>query len=168
MEQTEFEVLVDQLDEILAEGVEDEDDAIEVAVCAGLIARMGQDDSVLADAIAWRDGPGVELLESAFALLDLDTMVDTIDALTEGEADEEDVDDALSDFDDVVAAVTWAGKPELVRGAAAKVEKIIRTLPDAFVGAADMADMMLAFPAVAREPGLYGYWLAVAEARAWG
>lgn len=163
-EDPELEVLLTQLGELLAEGVDDAEDAFEIAVIAGLAARSGA--TALDEAVAWRDGPGADLLDEAFSELDLDGMLEALDALT-GEEDPEDVEEAVADFDDAVAAAVWCGRGDRLLEASRVVTGIVQALPDPFATIGDAASQMLRLPAVAREPALYGYWQAIAEAATW-
>jgi hypothetical protein len=164
---TELEVLVEQLDELLAEGATHPDEALEIATVAGLAARLGAPAEVLAGAEAWRDGPGEALLQEAFEDLDADPYVEALDDVTSGSAEDEEVDEALSDFDDLVAAAAWAGRPEAVRKAARRVAQIVRTVPEPFAFLAPDARTMSRTRTVAEDPDLYDYWLAIADAAAW-
>ncbi len=162
----ELDVLIEQLDELLAEGASDADAALEIATVAGLAERLGAPPEVLAPAEAWRDGPGGPLLDEALAEVDLGEMVATIDEVSTG-AEEEEVDDAISDFDDLVAAAVWARKPAVVRDAAKLVAAIIRELPDAFAFLSFDGKTMARTRTVAEDPSLYDYWLAIADAAEW-
>lgn len=164
---TELEVLVEQLDELLAEGSPDPDAALEIATVAGLAERLGATPAVLAGARAWREGPGEPLLKEAFEHLDADAYVELLDEVASAQAEEEEVDEALSDFDDLVAAAAWAGRSSAVRKAALKVAEIVRTLPESFAFLAPDARTMARTRTVAEDPDLYDYWLAIADAAAW-
>jgi len=162
----ELEVLLEQLDELLAEGAPDPDSALEIATVAGLAERLGASPDALRNATAWRTGPGGPLLEEAFAEVDVDELVETIDDVSGG-AENEEVDEAVSDFDDLVAAAVWAGMPEQVRGAARRVATIVRELPDPFAFLAYDGKTMARTRVVAEDPDLYDYWLAIADAEEW-
>ncbi len=166
MEATELEVLVDQLDELLTGGIEDEDDAIELAVVAGLAARLGAPADVLASAVQWRDGPGAGLLADAWPLVDLDGLVEAIDDASAG-APPAIAEEAVFDFDDVICAAAWCGQRDRVRPTAVAVARTIRTIPDAFAPLASEASDLLRLQAVALDLDLYDYLVAVAEAAAW-
>jgi hypothetical protein len=159
----ELDVLVEQLDELLGEGVVDTEDALELAIVAGLAARLGAGPA-LADADAWRVGPGAELVAELWDEVDADALVEAIDEVSGGSATDEEVEEALFDFDDLVAAALWCRKPEVVRAAARKVEALIRQVPDPFAPVADLAGPIARLPAVAEHLDLYGYWLAVSDA----
>lgn len=161
---TELEVLLEQLDELLGDGAVDADDALEVAIVAGSAARLGAGEEVLEPAVTWRDGPGRELLEIAFEELEIDELIEQIDAVIDGVAEEEEVEEALYDFDDVVVAAIWSGHTGAVRKATREVAKTIRQLPDSFAPLADVGVSMARLPAVAEHLDLYDYWLALADA----
>ncbi|MEZ4235061.1 MAG: hypothetical protein R3F59_02640 [Myxococcota bacterium] len=163
---TELEVLIEQLDELLGSPIVEPDDALELATVAGLAARLGAGSDVLGDAIAWRDGDGRELLEEAWTLLDLEPLVEAVDACTGGGLSDDDVEEAVCDLDDIVAAAVWCGKRSAVKAAARRAAEIVREIPDPFAPLAQMAGLIAALPATAEDLGLYDYWLAVADARA--
>lgn len=164
--QQELDVLVEQLDELLGEGVVDAEDALELAIVAGLAARLGATDAQLADAVAWRDVTGAELVKELWDEVDVDALVEAIDEVTGGDATDDEVEEALFDFDDLVAAAIWCRKAAVVRPGARKVEAAIRQIPDPFACVADLAAPIARLPAVAEHLDLYGYWLAVADAAA--
>ena len=165
---SELDVLIEQLEELLDEGVTDEDDAIELAVLAGLATRLGSRHTALEAANVWRASEdGRELLTKAFSLLALEEMLDGIDDVLRGDADEEAVEDALYEFDDVVAAAIWASQAARVRDAAREVASTIREVPEPFATLAEFGVQMARLPAVAADLGLYDYWLAVADAGKW-
>lgn len=159
----ELEVLVSQLDELLNSPIVDEDDALEVAIVAGLAARLGATPSDLAEARLWRDGAGADLLASMWEQVDLGPLLEEVDDCTGGGRDDEQVEEAVYDVDDVIAAAIWCGRTDVVRGAARELAGIIRGVPDVFEALADEARQMAASREVAEHLGLYDYWLALAD-----
>ncbi len=165
MAKTELEVVLEQLEELIGEGVVDMDDALEVASLAGTAMRLGATAGDLVDAEAWREGPGEELLEEAWEELDLAPLVEAIDGCTGGDATEEEIEEAIFDFDDVVAAAIWCNCRSEVAAASAEVEANIRLIPDVFVEMAHYGIDLVRLPSVARDlVGVYGYWLALVDA----
>lgn len=162
--QRELDVLIEQLDELLGGPILDEDDALEVAIVAGLAARLGAEPSTLADAVAWRDGPGAELLDSMWEQVDLEPLVEAVDAVTGGGRTEEEVEEAVYDVDDVVAAAVWCERTATVRAAARELASIVRGVPDVFSSISPIAGAVAATPSVAEHLGLYDYWLALSDA----
>lgn len=160
---TELETLVEQLDELVAEGARDLSDALELAIVAGLAARLGANADVLAAVVLWRDGDGAELLEELWQGIDLEALTDEIDGLLTGEAEDLEVEEALSDFDDVVAAAVWCNRRDVVLPAAREVSKTIRAVPDTFAGIADAGGQMARLSAVGQDLALYDYWFAVVD-----
>ena len=161
-----MDVLLELLDELLAGGVDDAEDALEVAIHAGLASRLGAPTTSLAEALAWRDGVGAAYLEEIWAELELEPFVEVIDGI--GPDDEEEaVEDALYDFDDVVAAALWCSRRDAVIGSARKIAAIIRQVPDPFAQAGSAGAEMASLPPVARDLELYDYWFATADAAAW-
>lgn len=165
MQATERDVLIEQLDELLTGGICDADDALELATVAGLAERLGAAPDALQPAEAWRDRVGSDLLDEAFRTTAIGPYVAAIDALV-GASDIE-VEDTLSDFDDLVAAAAWCGRAHALRTHAAKVAAIIRQVPDPFAFLAPTAGQMLACPIVAGDLALYDYWTAIHEAEVW-
>ncbi len=162
---SELNILLEQLEELLHDPILDGSDALEIAIVAGLAERLGAEQSALQGSVDWRDGEGKELLDEGFASLDLNELVAAVDGLVGG--DEEEVEEALSDFDDVVAACLWCGKGEHVREASKKVSLSIRQIPETFGCLASMGSSISALPAVGQNREIYDYWLAVAEAGQW-
>ncbi len=160
----ELAQLLEQLDELLNEPLVDEDDALELAIVAGLAYRLGASAADLQGATAWREGPGEDLLDEMWEQVDLDPLLEAVDACTEGGMSDEEVEDAVYDVDDVIAAAVWAGRIELVRPAARQMASIVRSVPDVFAPVGEIASQMAALPTVAEHLGLYEYWLALADA----
>ncbi len=104
----EARLLLEQLEEALDEGPEDEEDALEVAMLAGLAARLGEDGVVLGRANEWRKGPGQIHLAEAWRLLDTEALLEALEDCVDGEGGTEALAEALSDLDEVVAAAIWA------------------------------------------------------------
>lgn len=167
MTSDERAVLSDQLDELLAMGVDDEDDALEVAALAGLLDRLGASKDALADAVSWRVGPGADLLDDVWDELDLDDLVEAVDACTAGGVEEEAVDEAVFDLDEVVAAAVWCGQTHLLLDAVKEVASAIRLIPEPFAHLAPYARELTAAPGIEGAPELYGYWFAIADAGQW-
>jgi hypothetical protein len=116
--------------------------------------------------MGFRDGVGKELLAEAFAELDVDDLLSELDGVL-SDATPEQVEDALSDIDDVVAAAIWCGQHKAVRELARRTAKTVRDVPEAFAALADVGSDLAKLPAVARDLDLYDYWLAVADAKVW-
>lgn len=161
----ELDVLLEQLDELLHDPIVDGSDALEVAIVAGLATRLGAPNHALISCNEWRDGEGKELLEAGFQGLDLEALVAEVDGLV-GE-DETEVEETLSDFDDVVAASLWCGRADWVRDASRKVSVAIRQIPETFGCLSAMGSSIAALPAVGQNREIYDYWLAVAESAQW-
>lgn len=162
---SELEVLLEQLEELLAEGVTTGEDALEVATVAGLAVRLGADPESLADAQAWLGGGGLELVEEGLEQTDMDELIEALDSLDQ--ADEHEVEEAFSDFDDVIAAAVWVGHGAAVRDAARKVAAVIRQVPDPFAFMGPTGALMARSRFLAEDLEVHDYWLAIAEAGAW-
>lgn len=162
-EKTELDVLLEQLDELLGEGAVDISDALEIATCAGLAQRLGASDADLADADAWRKGPGEDLLEELFEEVDVESLVDGVEGVLGEEVEERELEDAVFDFDDLVAAAAWAGRSRLLTKAAAQVADTIRMSPETFSPLAPYGRDLSRLPRVAEAYPLYDYWMALAD-----
>jgi len=162
----ELSVLVEQLDELLIEGAVNGDQALEIAVVAGLAARLEADPEAIAAAEAWRDGLGRELLDEGFQEADVAELVQAIDQLTI-DTDDVAVEEAVYDFDDMVAAADWCGRLKVVRAEAQRVAEIVRQIPEIFQVLAYDGREMSRMRIVGQDPGLYGYWFALADAAEW-
>lgn len=163
MSESELDVLVDQLDELMVEGAVDPEDALEIAIVAGAVARLGGTPSTLAEAEVWRDGTGRPLLDEAFAELDVDAIGEVLDGLLTGEAEDEEVEDVVFDVDDLVTAAIWAGRPAAVREVSRAAESTVRLAAELFDTVAPFARDLLGLPWVGQHLDLYGFWLAVVE-----
>lgn len=163
----EARLLLEQLEEALDEGPEDEEDALEVAMLAGLATRLGENGPVLERARDWRKGPGRNHLAEAWRLLDTEALLEALEDCVDGEGGPEAVAEALSDLDEVVAAAIWAGRPEGLSALTKEAERTVRAVPEAFATASSLASDRMRLRGVAEELDLYGFWLAVAESAAW-
>ena len=90
---SELEVLLEQLDELLGEGVTTGEDALEVATVAGLAVRLGAPPESLKDARDWLEGGGLELVEAGLQDTDLDELVEVLGNLDQ--ADEHEVEEEI-------------------------------------------------------------------------
>ena len=162
----ELAVLLDQLDEVMGEPIIDADDAFEVAVLAGLAARLGGGPAV-DKAAAWRDDNGRDLLDEAWEELDGAELLASIDEVIGGDATAEEVEEAVLVLDEDVAAAGWDNKGSVVRPLAIEAERTIRAVPETFAFLAEDGREMAMMRDVAEHPDLYGFWLAIADAAAW-
>jgi hypothetical protein len=167
MERTELEVLLEQLEEMLGGGIVDADDALELAALAGLATRLGGSGGALDEVMNWRVTIGQPMLDEAWTLIELDDFIEAIDDCTGGDATELEIEEAVFDFDEVVAAAVWCGEEARVREAARKVEDLVRMVPDVFADLAPYGSEMAARPEVAQHLDVYGYWLALSDAGAY-
>jgi hypothetical protein len=185
-ERNELVELIDQLDDILGKPLVYTDDALELAIVAGLAERLGASAEVMAPAVAWREGTGKELLDEMWQQVDLEPLLEALEGCVgamevedEEESpsppDEEDeeqqeegdpLENALFDIDDLVAAAIWCGRTKLVRATARQVAELVRQVPDPFVSLSPFAVEVARLPTVAQHLDLYDYWLAVADAKA--
>ncbi len=164
---SELEVLLEQLDELLEEGAVDAEDALEIAVVAGLAKRLGADAAAMADAEKWRVGDGADLLAEVWGELDIDALQEAVDAAATDELSEEEVEDAIYDVDEVVTAAWWVGKTASVKTLVAGVAKTIRDVPERFAALADIGAGFAKMQAVGENYDVYDYWFALADAGRW-
>ena len=164
----ELSTLIDQLDEVLAEPIIDADDAIEVAILAGLCERLGSRGEAVQAARRWRDEEGGdELLEAYWQDFDEGELIAGIEEVLVADAEEDDVEEALLDVDEHVVAALWSGHASYVASMSASVEGSIRAVPDPFAPLSDVGLEFARLPAIAAERDLYAYWFAVADAARW-
>ncbi len=166
MTASELTVLIDQLDELMAEGTDDPEEGLELAALAGMAERLGASTAQLADAVAWKNGPGAALLTEAWALVDCEAYIDAIEGLAGEESTDEQVEEVLLDFDELCAAALWCGKAALVRDAARRVEETVKMMPEVYASAATYGKDLARLAPVAQNLDVYGWWLAVADATA--
>ncbi len=162
-ERGELEVLLEQLDELLTEGATDVSDALEIAICAGLAQRLGATDEELAPVQAWRDGPGQPLLDELFSAIDVEPLVDDVEAVLGRPIEDRDLEDVVFDFDDLVAAAVWCDREHLLKEAAARVAETIRLSPDTFAALAPYGRQMARLRQVGEHGAVYDYWMALAD-----
>ena len=124
---------------------------------------IGADPEALKEARTWRDGPGQLLLKELWEQVDAEPLLEALEAVSEGGASDEEVEEALFDLDDLIVAAIWCRQREAVAKTAAKAERIVRDLPDLFEDVADVAKDLLRRREVGEDLELYGFWLAVAE-----
>lgn len=160
----ELDVLLEQLDELMAGPIVDEEDALEIAIVAGGAARLGADPTRLVEADAWRKGPGADLVASLWEAVDTAPLLEALEEAAEGGRSEEQVEEAVYDVDDLLVAAVWCRQQGRVRSMAAKAEGIVRQLPDCFVDLAPDGKSLSRRREVAEELDLYGMWLAIADA----
>ncbi len=160
---SEREVLVEQLEEMLDEGVFDGSDALEVATLAGLAHRLGADDGVLVEVKTWRAGPGQPLLDEVWEEVDPDEHLDALEAAVHGSEPAEVIEEALYDVDDLIAAAVWSGTTSKVRSLARGTAGLVRDIPEAFVSVVGEGRDMARLRAIAENHDLYDYWLAIAD-----
>lgn len=178
----ELSKLIELMDEILDKPLIYPDDALELAIVAGLAHRLGAPDDVMRQAVVWREEIGRDLIDEMWEQVDLDPLLETLDdaisassleepprtrAASEEEEEEEEGDpleNALFDIDDIIAAAIWCGRPKLVKAAARAIADSVRQVPDAFVPLSPFAVQLARLPTVAEHIDLYDYWLAIADA----
>jgi hypothetical protein len=160
---TELEVLLEQLDELLASPVVDEEDALEIAIVAGSAARLGADPMAMAPAEAWRTGDGAELLASLWEAVEGEPLLEALEAAAEGTLSEEQVEEAVYDVDDLLVAAVWCKQQARVRPFARRAEAIVKELPDVFVDLAPDGRALAKRREVAEELDLYAFWLVIAD-----
>ena len=164
---TELEVIVASIDELLGEDYLDEEEALEIAALAGLAQRLGAPPKVFEDVQRWiQEQGGRALLDEAWQALDLDDVLDPIEDLLGDEPSDEAVEEAIWDFDDLVAAAVFDDQLARVRKAVNAVERLIRLSPETFACLAADARALARDPRIAANLDAWAYWLALADADA--
>lgn len=159
----ERDVLEEQLEDLLAAGATDAEDALEIALVAGMAARLSASPELLRAAKVWSQTIGKELLDQAWPLVDLEALQDGFDAVLDGQHTDEEVEEALFDVDELVAAAIWCGQEAVVRGVAREVAASIRMMPDLFSPLQPEGAAMVQLSTVGSHYDLYDYWFAVSE-----
>jgi hypothetical protein len=164
---SELEVILSSIDELLGEDGLDEEEALEVAALAGLAQRLGAPEKVFQDVRTWIDEQGGRaLLDAGWEALDLDDVLDPIEGLLGEEPTDEAVEEAIWDFDELVAAAVFDGRLDRVRKAVNAVERLIRLSPETFACLAPDARVLARDPRIAANLDAWAYWLALADADA--
>lgn len=159
----ELQVLEEQLEELLEEGAIDPEDALEIALVAGLAARAGCTGALMSEALAWKAGPGRDLLAEAWSLLDQETILGEFDAVTDGTAEDEAVEEALLDVDELIAGAVWCGKQKLVAPIARHVSDAVRIMPEVFAMLQPDAAALVRLESVGLEYTLYDFWFTISQ-----
>lgn len=162
-DKTELDVLLEQLEELIGAGATDISDALEIATCAGLALRLGATASQLTSAHEWREGPGGPLLDELFGVVDLEPLVDAVEGLLGEDVEDLELEEAVFDFDDMVAAALWCNRTSLVQSAAQRVASTIRMAPETFTSMSPYGSQMSRLPAVGQDYMVYDYWMALAD-----
>ena len=161
----ELDVLIEQLEELLASGTVAPEDALEVASVAGMVSRLGAGGhESLQRAVEWCDGPGQELLDLAFEHFKADVVIGELEGVLDPEADEVAVEEALYEVDEVIAAAIWCGRRAAVKSLASEADRLVRQVPEPFAQVADLGLSMARLPAVGMDYDLYAFWMAVVDA----
>lgn len=158
MDDTEDRVLTKQLSELLRRPPEDLDGALELAVVAGLGLRAGAAKDLMQRAAAWRDGLGSMLVRQLWEQLDLEEILERLEEVAEVASTPEELEEALLDCDEVIAGAIWCRSRETVRGFASAVADLVGNDPEVFAPVADLAEDVLALPAVQEDIELYAFW----------
>lgn len=159
----ERELLTDQLEEMLEEGAVDPEDALEIALVAGLAARLEVNAELLSEVDAWRKGSGRDLLKTAWGLLDTEEILASFDSVLDGEHTDDEVEEALLDIDELIAAAVWSSAIERVRPIAKQVSGTVRMMPELFEHLKEDAMIAVKTRSLAENMGLYDYWFAIVE-----
>ena len=161
----ELDVLIEQLEELLASGTVAPDDALELASVAGMVSRLGAEGhESLQRAVEWRDGPGQELLDVAFESFKAEVVLGELEGVLDPDADEVAVEEALYEVDEVIAAAIWCGRRAAVKSLASEADRLVRQVPEPFAQVADLGLSMARLPVVGMDYDLYAFWMAVADA----
>lgn len=160
---SEGDVLVQQIRELMAERIEDADGAMELATVAGLAARLGVSSPVLERAETWCRGSGAPLLLDGLSAVDLDVLVEELELVIDANAPSREVEDALFDVDEVLAAAVWAGQALAVQQAGQAIAALVANAPALFSEMADEASELIQTQSVASQAEVYAYWYTIAD-----
>ena len=160
---SEKTVVLGQVDELMAEGIEDAEDALELAMVVGLAARLEATDSELHAVNAWREAWGADLLDEAWEDVELSNYTDAIDALLDGSATDEQIQEAIFSWDELVAGAVWNGHADSLVSTSAEIAQTIRQCKETFSGLKDYAARLLENPLISGNPAVYDFWFALAE-----
>ena len=160
---SEGDVLVQQLSELLADRIVDADGAMELATVAGLASRLGVSSPILDRAETWCRGSGASLLLDGLSAVDLDILVEELELVVGANAPAREIEDALFDVDEVLAAAVWAGQGAAVQEAGHAIAALVANAPSLFAEMAAEASELVRTESVSSEAGIYAYWYAIAE-----
>jgi len=160
---SEGDVLVQQLSELMTERIEDADGAMELATVAGLASRLGVSSPVLDRAETWCRGSGAPLLHDGLSAVDLDVLVEELELVIGANAPAREVEDALFDVDEVLAAAVWAGQGAAVQEAGQAIGVLVAKAPALFAEMAEEASELVRTQSVSSQAEIYAYWYAIAE-----
>ena len=104
----------------LSEALDVADDAVELASLAGMLVRLGDDDAVVRRAATWRDG-SLDEVDLAFDGVDFDELVEDIAEAVGRNAADDEVEEALFDFDEMAIGAWWAGQADRFEAAGQKL-----------------------------------------------
>lgn len=141
MMKNDLEMLVEQLDSALQEPQTPEE-AFEIALLAGLLARLGPEHPLLSRAAEWRDGPGRSLLVLAWEDLELDAIEQPLLQVQEDDASDE-LLNSLFDYDEVCAAAAWCGESPRLEQSLELVLRTLRASPEPWRPLAPLAAQLL-------------------------
>ena len=127
MASEEILVLRQQLGEALEAG----DDPVELSSLAGMLVRLGDDDATVKRAINWRDA-SLDTVDVAFDGVDFDELVEDIAEAVGRNAAEDEVEEALFDFDEMAIAAWWVGQADRFEAAGQKLVETIQGASDNF------------------------------------
>ena len=160
---SEGDVLVQQIRELMEERIDDADGAMELATVAGLASRLGVSSPVLERAETWCRGSGASLLLDGLSAVDLDVLVEELELVIDANAPAREVEDALFDVDEVLAAAVWAGQGAAVQEAGQAIAELVSRTPALFVDMAVEASDLVQTHSVSSQADVYAYWYAIAD-----
>lgn len=160
MSNEEIEILRQQLTDAIAAG----DDAVELSSLAGMLMRLGDTGPVLTTAVQWRDG-ALDTIDLAFDDVDFGELVEDITEAVGRNAADEEIEEALFDFDEIAVGAWWAGQADRFDSAGQILVDTITSAVDIFKPmsryAEDMADKSTLMGATTE----FSYWVAIANSR---
>ena len=94
--------------------------------------------------------------------IDLDILVEELELVVGSNAPAREVEDALFDVDEVLAAAVWAEQGAAVQTAGETITALVASAPDLFAEMAQEASELLQTQSVSSHAEIYAYWYAIA------
>jgi hypothetical protein len=158
MSNEEIVVLRQQLGEALEAG----DDPVELSSLAGMLVRLGDGDTILKRAESWRDA-SLDIVDVAFDAVDFDELVEDISEAVGRNAADDEVEEALFDFDEMAIAAWWVGQADRFEAAGQKLVETVRGAPDNFKPLAKYALYMSDKSKGMGGSDHFSYWSTIAK-----
>ena len=158
MASEEILVLRQQLGEALEAG----DDPVELSSLVGMLVRLGDDDATIKRAVKWKE-VSLDAVDVAFDGVDFDEFVEDIAEAVGRNAADDEVEEALFDFDEMAIAAWWVGQADRFEAAGQKLVETVQGAPSNFKSLARYAIYMSDKSNDMGGMDHFAYWRAIAE-----